>query len=203
MAVNAAKTTATRSNIGGKNLSDFIASYEDALTNTPAGDMRIWWGGAGNTTSLSEWYTQVGGEWAQRKLQNGTNVPELREWRVNAISNYDFTDGVLKGVSVGGGVRWQSEVVIGYRPVDVPNNPRELSFDIANPYMGPAETNFDFWLGYGRRLSSRIDWRIQFNIRNAFGGNELIPITTQPDGTAAAYRIAPPRVFMLTNTFSF
>ena len=203
VAVNAAKTNATRSNIGGANLAAFIAAYEEALTTTAAGDMRIWWGGAGNTTALADWYSNVGGEWAQRELQNGTNVPELREWRVNAITNYDFTEGALKGFGVGGGLRWQSEVVIGYRPVEVPGKPRELSFDISNPYMGPAETSFDLWLRYGRKLTNRIDWSIQLNVRNAFQDNELIPITTQPDGTPAAYRIAPPRVFMLTNTFSF
>ncbi len=201
--VNAAKTSATRQNIGGKNLAEFIAGYEDALNNTPAGDMRIWWGGAGNETASFQWYQNVGGEWAQRKLQNNTNVPELREWRVNGITTYDFTEGALKGLSVGGGVRWQSEVVIGYRPVPVAGKPRELSFDIANPYMGPAETNFDFWVGYSRKVTDRINWRIQFNVRNAFQDNELIPITAQPDGTPATYRIAPPRLFTLTNTFSF
>lgn len=201
--VNAAKTKATRSNIGGANLAEFIAGYEDAINNSAAGDMRIWWGGAGNETASFQWYNNVGGEWAQRKLQNGTNVPELREWRVNGISTYDFTEGALKGLSLGGGVRWQSEVVIGYRPVAVPGKPRELSFDISNPYMGPAETNFDFWVGYSHKLTDRINWRIQFNVRNAFQDNELIPITTQPDGTPATYRIAPPRLFTLTNTFSF
>jgi outer membrane receptor protein involved in Fe transport len=202
VAVNAAKTEATRSNIGGKNLAEFIAGYEKALTTTPAGDMRIWWGGSGNETALYQWYANAGGEWAQRKLQEGTNVPELREWRVNAITNYDFTEGLLKGVSVGTSVRWQSEVVIGYRPVPGATA-RELSFDISHPYMGPAETNVDFWIGYSRKLTDKINWRIQFNVRNATQGDDLIPITVEPDGSPASYRIAPPRLFVLSNTFSF
>lgn len=202
VAINAAKSTATRSNIGGANLAEFMAGYENAITTTPAGDMRIWWGGAGNETALFQWYSSVGGEWAQRKLQNNTNVPELREWRVNGITSYEFSEGRLKGLSIGGGLRWQSEVVIGYRPVPGAT-PRELSFNISDPYMGPAETNVDFWIGYGRKLTSRIDWRIQLNIRNAFEDNGLIPITVQPDGSPAGYRLAPPRVFTLANTFTF
>jgi outer membrane receptor protein involved in Fe transport len=198
---NAAQTKATRKNIGGKALADFIAAYEKALTTTAAGDLRIWWGGAGNETTLFQWRNNVGSEYAQRRLQEGTNVPELREWRFNMITNYDFDRGFLKGVNVGGGVRWQDEIVIGYRPVAGPNN--TISFDIANPYMGPSETNFDFWIGYGRRIAKNIDWRIQLNVRNAFEDDSLIPITTQPDGTPAAYRIAPTQVWTVTNTFKF
>ncbi|PTY08471.1 TonB-dependent receptor [Opitutaceae bacterium EW11] len=202
LTVNAAKSNAIRTNIGGKNLSAFIAAYEKALKTTAAGDLRIWWGGAGNETTLFQWNSNVGSEYAQRKLQEGTNVPELREWRINAITNYDFDHGFLKGFSVGGGVRWEDSIVIGYRPL--PGATADsISFDIENPYMGPTETNFDFWVGYSRRIWRNVDWRIQLNVRNAFRGDELIPITTQPDGTPAGYRIAPPQTWTVTNTFSF
>ncbi len=205
LSLNAAKIEARRTNIGGAELAEFIAKFENALQNTAAGDIRIWWGGAGNSTALQQWYSGgegLGGEWAGRKLQEGTNVPELREWRVNAIANYDFTTGKVKGLSVGGGVRWQDEVVIGYRPIQGANR-NQLSFDLSSPYMGPSETNYDFWIGYGRRLWRKVDWRIQLNIRNAFQDDELIPITTQPDGTPATYRIAPPQTWTLSNTFRF
>lgn len=205
LTLNASKTTATRQNIGGSALGAFVTAYQKALdTGKPgsAGDLRIWWGGAGNETALFQWNNNIGSEYAQRKLQEGTNVPELREWRFNAISNYDFESGILKGVYVGGGVRYQSDIVIGYRPIDgaVPGT---ISFDIANPYMGPAETNYDAWVGYNRRISRNIDWSLQLNVRNIGGGNELIPITTQPDGSPAGYRIAPYQTWTLTNTFKF
>ncbi len=200
--VNAAKTKATRKNIGGTALAEFIEGYETALRTTAAGDLRIWWGGAGNETSLFQWNTNVGSDWVSRKLQEGTNVPEMREWRVNMITNYDFRDGFLKGFNVGGGVRWQDSVVIGYRPIlgDVPGT---VSFDIENPYYGPTETNIDLWAGYQLELNDNITWKIQLNVRNAFDGEDLIPITTQPDGTPAGYRIAPAQVWSLRNTFSF
>jgi len=40
-------------------------------------------------------------------------------------------------------------------------------------------------------------------VRNAFVGNELISIATQPDGTPVAYRIKPPQTWAITNTFRF
>ncbi|HEY4246322.1 MAG TPA: TonB-dependent receptor plug domain-containing protein [Lacunisphaera sp.] len=199
---NASKTNAQRSNIGGAALQGFIASYEKALKTTAAGDVRIWWGGAGNETSLQDWNANIGSEFAQRKLQQGTDVPELREWRFNAISNYDFDHGWLKGFNVGGGIRYESSIVIGYAPLPGATV-NDISFDIANPYKGPADTNFDFWVGYSRRVWRNIDWSIQLNVRNAFVGNELVPITTEPDGTPAAYRIRPPQTWQLTNTFKF
>lgn len=203
LTLNASKTTASRNNIGGKNLSDFIAAYEKGLKTTAMGDLRIWWGGAGNETALFQWNNNIGSEYAARKLQEGTSVPELREWRLNVISNYDFSEGRLKGVSVGGAVRWQDDVVIGYKPVPVPNDPTSVSFDLANPYRGPTEMNVDFWVGYGRKLNNNIDWRIQLNVRNVGDSDGLIPITTQPDGTAAGYRIAPRQAWTITNTFKF
>ncbi len=200
---NASKTEASRQNIGGKNLADFVSAYENFLKNQGGGDLRIWWGGAGNETALFQWNNNIGSEWAARKLQEGTNVPELREWRFNAVTNYDFNEGKLRGWSVGGALRWQDSVVIGYRPQAVPNDPTSITFDLANPYTGPTETNYDLWFGYGRKLRGGVDWRIQFNIRNLGARDGLIPITTQPDGTPAGYRIAPRQAWTITNTFKF
>ncbi|WP_221030654.1 TonB-dependent receptor plug domain-containing protein [Actomonas aquatica] len=203
LTLNASKTTAVRQNIGGENLAEFVSAYENFLNNTDGGDLRIWWGGAGNERALFQWNTNVGAEWAARKLQEGTDVPELREWRVNAITNYDFDEGILKGVNVGAAIRWQDDVVIGFPPIPNPAQPGRVNFDLDNPYRGPAETNIDLWVGYSRRLSDKIDWRIQLNVRNVGQGNELIPITVQPDGTPATYRIAPHQTWSLTNSFKF
>ena len=200
---NAAKTDARRANIGGAALADFVAKYEDALKNTAAGDLRIWWGGAGNDTALSLWNSNVGSEFTSRKLQEGTNVPELREWRFNAITNYDISEGRFKGVSIGGGLRWQDTVVIGYKPIPG-KTASDVSFDIANPYRGPTETNLDLWLGYGRKNVFRgIDWRVQLNVRNVAQHDSLIPITTQPNGVAAGFRIAPVETWSVSNVFKF
>jgi hypothetical protein len=46
-------------------------------------------------------------------------------------------------------------------------------------------------------------YRVQLNVRNVGKGDSLIPITVQPDGTVAAWRIAPTQVWSLTNTIEF
>jgi hypothetical protein len=207
LTLNATKVEATRSNVGGENLRAFITAYEKALRTTAAGDLRIWWGGAGNETTAYQWFTNVGSDWAQKALAENTRVAELRKWRINAITNYSFSEGRLKGFNVGGGYRWQSKVAIGNRPVGDPYG-SEISFDLNNPYYGPSESNIDLWVGYSRRLprkifSQTIDWNIQLNVSNVGKGNDLIPVTVQPDGTPATYRIAPHQYWYLTNTFKF
>jgi len=203
--LNASKADAVRSNVGGAALSQFMAGYANALQNTAAGDLRIWWGGAGNETTLQEWYSgnqPFGAQYAQQKTQEGTNVPELREWRVNAITNYQFDHGFLKGFGIGGGWRHESSQVIGYAPLPGANL-QNFAFDLKNPYRSPALDDFDAWISYQRKVWKNVNWSIQFNIRNIGVGNELIPLTTEPDGTPATYRIRPPQVWELTNTFNF
>jgi hypothetical protein len=201
--INGSKSEAVRENIGGTNLRAFMNAYDSALKTSALGDLRIWWGGAGNETSLLQWNNNIGSEWALRKLQEGTAVPELREWRWNLINTYDFSTGWLKNVSVGGAIRYQSDVVIGYEPVPTTPNASEITFNLDDPYKGPSETDFDLWIGYWRKLGDKVTWNIQLNVRNAFNGNDLIPISTQPDGTPAGYRIKPPQTWTLTNTFKF
>lgn len=204
VSVNATKTTAIRNNIGGTALSDFMSAYSNFLRTTAGGDLRIWWGGAGNETSLFQFNQNIGGEFTSRKLQEGTAVPEIRQWRVNAVSSYDFDRGFLRGVTVGGGLRWQDNVTIGFPPVTVPNDPTQVSFDLSAPFQGGTEANVDLWVGYGRRFyRDKIDWRIQLNVTNVGKNNGLIAITAQPDGTPAGYRIAPRQEWTITNTFKF
>lgn len=201
--LNASKTQAQRYNVGGTALNDFVARYEEALNKTAAGDLRVWWGGAGNETTLYQWNTNFGTTFHLLKNQENTNVPELRKWRVNLITNYDFDTGFLKGFNAGMGMRYESSIVIGYPMIPIEGYFQQGYYDIANPYSGDPETNFDFWIGYRRKVWKNVEWQIQLNVRNAFVGNELLPVTTQPDGTPAGYRIRPPQTWQLTNTFRF
>jgi Outer membrane receptor for ferric coprogen and ferric-rhodotorulic acid len=209
---NATKTEAVRTDVGGENLGAFIDAYQEALTTTAAGDLRIWWGGAGNDTTLRQWYhnadSQVGPDWNFKALQRGQNVPELRKWRFNAITNYTFSEGALRGFHVGGGVRWQDKVGIGIKPFGDPFG-GTFTIDPNEPnFYGPRETNFDAWVGYTRRLSRtffsrNVEWSIQLNVSNIGKGNELIPVTVQPDGSYGTFRIAPHQYFTLTNSLKF
>lgn len=211
---NASKQEAVRSNIGGTALNGLMQQVITAV-NGDAGLMHFWWGTSDVPNANQVFYTgvgapgAVGADWANLKLVEGAAAPEIRTWHYNLVTNYDFTRSWLKGFNIGGGVRYQSAVTIGYPPTGDPTDPATLGFDLAHPYKGPSETNFDAWIGYRRKLTSKIDWHVQLNVQNLFQGDDLIPITVQGPisgqaaGTPAGYRIAPAQTFTLTSTFNF
>lgn len=201
ISVNASDTRASRSNIGGKDLQEFI-DLTNKYENGPMGDIRQWGGGAITSTSLVSWNSNFYASYLLMKLQEGSYATELRRWRYNVVSNYTFSTGKLKGFNVGAGYRWQDKVIIGY-PVSSQSTTTKLIYDLAHPYYGPRQEAVDLWLGYEHRLTSKINWRVQLNVRNVGQGNKLIPLSAEYDGTIAAWGIAPSQTWTLTNDFSF
>ncbi len=205
---NASKTQAMRNNVGGTAFNEVAAIMADAFNNTDAGQIRLWGGSNLNNKVVNQFNSQFYNPYMLMKLQEGTFSPELRKWRYNVVTNYTFSEGRLKGFNVGGGYRWQDKVAIGYPVLAAAGSTGVFTYDIANPIMGPSEDGIDFWIGYEKKLTEKIDWRIQFNIRNLGKGKDLIPLTVQPTTdpskyTVAAWRIAPGQVWEITNTFKF
>jgi outer membrane receptor protein involved in Fe transport len=204
---NASKTSARRFNLA-KTYTDWIQKRWKEFQG-PAGDMRLW-GGEDDWSADSN----HGGETARGKFSRETmagyylwqalessDVPELRPWRFNVIANYTFQNSGLKGVNVGGSYRWQDSSVTGF-PV-VKDSSGNYRYDVSRPYKGKSEDITDVWVGYQRKLTNRINWRIQLNVRNVLYTDDLIPVTVQPDGSPAAYRIPEPRTWTITNTLTF
>jgi len=199
---NASKTDARRLNIG-KAYSDYLDQRIKDYAG-PMGDMRIWGGGnwfedaKTDGTTRYKFNNEVLGNYKLALALNNSTVPELRPWRFNVTANYAFRDGLFKGANVGGSYRWQDRQVVGFQLNDTLDG-----YDVNKRWYGPTEDAFDFWIGYGRKLTTRINWRIQLNVRDLFASKTLIPITVQPDGSPGTYRIPEPRVIMISNTFEF
>lgn len=137
--------------------------------------------------------------------QSGVATAEIRKWRANFVTRYEFQSGVLRGASIGGAVRWQDKVGIGYPNISATPNSQYIP-DIPNPIYGPAETQFDLGAGYKRNFKVRgatIVWNLNVNVRNLNAKDEVIPIASNPDGSYATFRIPPERTWSLTNSFSF
>lgn len=203
ISINAAKTDATRSGLAAS-FAEWVDS-RNLFYQGPAGDIRMWNSSNSQQTLRGVWNSEFYASYLLYRKQEGGSVPELRPWRFNAVTNYDFSTGRLKGASVGGAVRWQDKIVVGYPLLPDPDGagPELESFDLARPYYGPTESTFDLWVGYRKKLFEKVDWRLQLNIRNVFANKDLIPITVQPDGTPAASRIPEPRTWTITNSFKF
>ena len=133
--------------------------------------------------------------------QDGVATQELRKWHFNAVTNYSFNDGALKGFNIGGAMRWMDKVAIGY-PSVVDEVTRSAVYDVRNPYFGSSEAYYDAWIGY-RHPSDGVTWSVQLNVRNLFADDDLIPVATQPDGSVAAWRLPQPTLWTLTTRFEF
>jgi hypothetical protein len=167
------------------------------VTQGPAGTLRV--NDANAVTLADNWRTNYNQLLPYLATENAP-ADELREWRWNAITNYTFGEGRLKGFGVGGGVRWQGRVVYGFPIINDPSF--GIVPDIKNPFYGPSQTNYDAWVSY-RRKFEKFTWSAQVNVRNLGVGNELIPVSAQPDGTPNSWRIREAQTWSLRSTFSF
>ena len=206
VSVNASKVTSTQKNVGGKTMSEFVNYITSQLINsdgtlTPAGKMTQF--------GSQPIYTYIWGPFLSSytllKLQEGASVPEIRKWRFNFVTDYQFTPGFwngrLKGVGVGGAYRWIDKQAIGYPVI---SSGSVATFDTTHPYYGPTEGYVDLWASYERKLTPKVNWKIQLNIRNVGTKNGLIPISIEPDGkTWAAVRMRPSQEWFVTNTLNF
>ncbi len=199
IAVNASRTNAVLSDVGGSAMIEWTEFVDGWLNDTHAGDIRIWSGEG--VTIRDTWHSVFRSNYMLTELLEGTAAPELREWNFNATSTYQFRESGLNGLAVGLGYRWSDNVTAGYEPLE--DESGDVTFDLSSPYLGPESGKLDFWISYRRKLRDRVDWKIQLNVRDAFAKKELIPITTQPTGTPAAVRIPGSTTWTLANSFEF
>jgi hypothetical protein len=139
----------------------------------------------------------------QAALANdGQVVNEQRKWRANLVTNYNFvTDNWLDGFGIGGALRYQDKVAIGYPLLDTDGD-GIFTPDLMNPYWGPDATSGDVWISYRGKWKDK-RYRIQLNVRNAFADMDPIPFNANPDGSYSRFRNAPTREFWLTYTLNW
>ena len=181
-----------------------------AATRQMMDELKAVWGGTAgrlplgiNTNNdLGSDYNAINVNVLKQQLLDGGPAPEQRRWRFNTVTNYTFKGGRLANVRIGGAYRWQDKAAIGFPVIVGPGGTGII--DVKHPYLGKAESNVDLWVGYRRKVfSDRVAWNVQLNLKNVGRGNQLIPVSTQPDGSIASVRISTPQTWTLTNTFEF
>jgi hypothetical protein len=189
---NAAKTNASRTAIS-PTIQSWIATYTKFLAGD-AGLIQLW----GGDTIRKVWADNVLAPYSVLLGQLGSSAPEVAPWRFNVVSNYNFDSGTLKGSNAGVAYRWEDKRILGYK-----YDAKTDTLDINQPWYGPTDKHVDLWVGYGRKITKKIDWRVQVNLRNVGEHAHLTPVNLQPDGSVALSRIQEGMTWQLTNTFSF
>jgi hypothetical protein len=191
---NASKQFARQVALGADLVEYMEASYEKFTS--PAGDLRLWWGG-----DISFKQVFLGNVWTGYQFQaqtNGKLVNEMSPWRANLTGTYRFDRGVLKGGYIGGSYRWQQGTILGYRINETLDN-----LDVDQPIWSKSEDWVDLWVGYEFKLTRKINWRTQLNLRSVGENPHLKAISVQPDGSPAGYRIEEGMTWLLSNTLTF
>ena len=215
VALNATETNAVITQIGDAALTKFMAETA-AYVKGPGGSQQWFWGQdiAPSVPDVAQAYyiaynglPAVGGAYAELQQQQGVAASQMAKWRFNLTTNYEFDHGFVKGVNVGGGVRYTGHEILGYPPTGNPTLPPPYLPNLSAPEMLGSETYFDLWVGYHRKITNKILWNIQLNVANVGRGNYLIPVSYQApiNGVAqpAFYRIGPTEQFTVKNVFSF
>jgi len=203
LAFNASKTETVKSRTGA----DIRAYVDELLANLQKANPQLLTGSRQPGQAPEAWLGTFRGsvvvplEVAERTA--GTVSPELVKWRWNLVNRYDFSARKLRGLFVGGALRWQDRAVVGY-PYITDTNGQQVA-DLAKPYFGQTDFRGDAFVGFrgSKFLGRRLKWSVQLNMRNLVSDDELIVVTANFDGTPGAVRIPPEKAWLLTSTFQF
>jgi len=168
-------------------------------------------GNNGGPTTVGNYFQNVVGiPIAVEEAAQGTEVPEETPYSFRYLTNYTFTNGTLKGLGVGGGLRWMSSTLEGYygntAAYALNASGQVAANNINAPIYYPAQLHADAWISYAFKLpwdDGRIKAKVQLNCTDLTSNGYIEPIQFNLDGTPDTYRIIPPRQWALTCSFSF
>ncbi|HEX9785378.1 MAG TPA: hypothetical protein VGA56_21925, partial [Opitutaceae bacterium] len=201
---NVAKVNATQLKLGDA-ATRHLTAMKHIFVDTAFGDVAMWGGYNDAGAWRSEFMKNL---WAPYNIQialTGSNQPEVREWRFNGVTNYKFDQGFLRGLNIGGAFRWEDKPTLGFgiHNADIGEGQTLWIADVNQRLRGEADEHFDFWIGYERKLTDKVNWHLQLNVRNVGENTKLVPITLQPNGDVAQSRIQAGQSFELSTKLSF
>jgi hypothetical protein len=218
IAFNASQTESSRTNVPGENFRAVGQFIDDTFQTSDAGLAPVWWPqNIQGLRGVGPYPFFFRSDWLRVNAVNGQAAPEIRKYRANLITNYEFSSGRLTGVGVGGGYRWEDKAIIAYAPMV--DETGTYGININAPFYAPSEDTVDLWVSYRRKLTNRLNWKIQLNVFNVGEKNRLVPMAAGVDYTrmdlsgATPGEVVPMRAtsffiregmsWQLTNTIEF
>ena len=200
---NGSKVDATQTALGAA-ASNYLNGMAKLFMGTDLGKVAVWGGYTDYGATKSDFMSSLWAPYLQQVALTGSPQPELRKYHFNVISNYTFDHGALKGINVGGAFRWQDKAILGYGIKQaLVYGEQGYILDVNKPIYGSMDAHFDSWIGYQHKLTSKIDWRIQLNLRNVGEKVHLVTVAVEPDGHSAQKRIQDGQTFELSTKFTF
>lgn len=134
-------------------------------------------------------------------VQDGREPLGQMRHKFNLRTGYDFSEGMLKGVTVGGGARYNSANLISFAAVaDSENNITRVE------KYGSPQLYLDVNVGYGRKFTAfhrSVRWSLQLNINNVLNNDAFVRMKESETGQLLSYRFNRPLEWIVTNRFEF
>ncbi len=163
---------------------------------------------AGGANTIGALVTGLDGILAFVKSGNNQTEVNIRPWNANGFTAYRFSEGRLKGLTLGGGVNYRGKAVVG---VKAPLTPTQADQSV-QVFMGNAYYLVNAMVGYDLKLLGKHVVRLQLNVDNLLDNDELQVLSSnygisQPPldtGTINKwYYHFEPRRFSLSATYRF
>lgn len=207
--------------------SPYPTANQAAINQMPVGSTGhlLWWniGGApfntlagynANQSAAQNYAVFIEAPMAVFRALIGRPRPQQREYNVKFNTRYNLAgisdNKIIKAMSVGGSVRWQSKGSIGFyglgydpaKDLTLEAN-KILQLDTNRPIYSPSEYFVDVFASYKTKLfRDKVRATFQLNVKNVQeSGGRLQTTGAFFDGRPATYRIVDPRVFILSASF--
>lgn len=139
-------------------------------------------------------------------LQDGSPSKEQAEWRWAFNTSYNFgadseiIPGWLGDLTVGGGIRWEDKVGIGFATTT--NALGDVVEDVNSPYWSDTKLFVDLFVRMHYKLKDDRAFIFQLNVKDLTDNNDLKAFRATPDGREI-YRILEGRLISASATFEF
>jgi TonB-dependent Receptor Plug Domain len=159
----------------------------------------------GLTSSQNYFNSIVQSQVVVDQANNGGLAPNQREYSWAYLTNYQFTEGRLRGIGATGALQFDGRATAGYfGNSNLLNSAGQISApDITNPIYTPAKFHLNLGLSYQFALPRHVMAKIQLNVADVTSNGYLLPVSYNFDGSVAGVRIIPPRSYSLTTKFTF
>lgn len=160
-----------------------------------------------DSRSIHEYYdTVILPQIASQQSAVGLTRFREREWRANLFTNYRFTKGRVKGLNLGGGVRWASSAFTGNAGMLIPGLTTPVDDTSIRYYNAKAQTFCDLLVGYKYKFNlagGNRSLNFQLNVRNALNQGGLEVARTNHLGADYLYLRVTPRQYVFNTTLEF
>ncbi len=123
-----------------------------------------------------------------------------RPWNANAYTAYDFKTGWLKGLTLGAGVNYRGDSILGVQPATLPTERSRM-------FQGGAYYLYNAMAAYDLKLSEKYVIRFQLNVDNLLNNDDkqVLASAWNPNAKAleAQYYYFRPRSYKLSATLKF